>query len=92
MDLEEEITNAVAVRPYVIEVEFADGRRAQVDVEDRLFGEVFLPLRDPAYFGQGKYDQTVGTIVWPNGADFSPEFFNDRAFAGTINPERKAHG
>lgn len=79
-DMEEEVTKAVVVRPYIIEVTFANGKRAEVNVESELAGGIFSPLREASYFMQGTYDPEGGTIVWPNGADFSPEFFNERAF------------
>ena len=62
------------LRPYVLEVTFEDGARRQVDIEPFLWGEVFQPLRDPAYFAQVTVDPELGTIVWPNGADLAPEF------------------
>ena len=62
------------IRPYVLEVEFADGLVRQIDVEDELYGEVFEPLNEPSFFARVTLDPVLGTIVWPNGADFSPEF------------------
>lgn len=67
----------VAVRvlhPYLLEVTFADGERRRVDFEPFLGGEVFHPLRDPAFFARVAVDAELGTIVWPNGADLAPEF------------------
>ena len=54
---------------------FDDGVEGLVDLADELWGEVFEPLRDPAYFGRFTIDQT---LVWPNGADFAPEFLHER--------------
>jgi hypothetical protein len=34
---------------------------------------IFAPLNDPAYFRKVELDEELGTIVWPNGADFAPE-------------------
>ncbi len=62
------------VKPYVLDVAFADGTRRQVDLEPVLYGPVFEPLRDPARFAQASVDPVLGTVVWPNGADVSPEF------------------
>jgi hypothetical protein len=70
------------VRPYVIDVAFADGWRREVDVEPLLWGEVFEPLRDPAFFAQVVVDPEIGTVVWPNGADLAPEFL----YHGDRNP------
>ena len=62
------------LRPYLLEVTFDDGVRRQVDMEPLLWGEVFQPLRDPAYFAKVAVDADSGTIAWPNGADLAPEF------------------
>lgn len=70
------------IRPYILEVTFDDGVRRTVDVESQLHGEVFDPLRDPALFIQANVDPVLGTVVWPNGADLSPEFLYE--------PERQA--
>ena len=48
------------------------------DLADELWGEVFEPLRDPAFFGRFTVDHT---LVWPNGADFAPEFLHERVRA-----------
>ncbi len=67
---------------------FSDGLEAEVDLRDELWGEIFQPLRDPAYFARFEVDDT---LVWPNGADFAPEFLHEKARAATkrIRPERK---
>jgi len=62
------------VKPYVIEVTFADGFRRETDVEPLLWGEAFQPLRDPSLFAQAAVDARSGVVFWPNGADLAPEF------------------
>ena len=57
---------------------FDDGVEGPVDLADELWGEVFEPLRDPTYFARFTVDQT---LVWPNGADFAPEFLHERVRA-----------
>ncbi len=42
-----------------------------------LSGPVFEPLRDPAVFRQFQIHPEFHTLVWPNGADFAPEFLRD---------------
>jgi hypothetical protein len=71
------LMEAHCVRDYVLHVRFADGQEGDVDLEGQLHGEVFEPLRDPAYFRQFRVRTDLGTIVWPNGADFAPEFLYD---------------
>ena len=62
------------IEPYVLEVAFEDGVRRRVDVEPLPYGEMFESLRDPEMFRQASVDPELGTVVWPNGADLSPEF------------------
>lgn len=59
---------------YRIWLKFADGIEGEVDLESELWGEMFQPLRDKARFAQFLLDKELETIVWPNGADFAPEF------------------
>lgn len=67
---------------HITDVKYVDGRRLWlrfsddaagiVDLEPELYGEVFEPLLDPAFFQQVYL--TSRTVEWPNGADFAPEF------------------
>lgn len=70
----EVVTRVKVLRPYALEVKFSDGVIREVDLKEELYGEVFEPLKDPALFSQATVDEELGTVVWPNGADFSPEF------------------
>ena len=68
------VTEVNVIRSYLIEVTFDDGRKRRVDLEPLLQGEIFQPLKDPALFALAQVDPVLGTVVWPNGADLSPEF------------------
>ncbi len=72
----EPIIDVTAVRVlarYIIELTFETGEVRVIDLEPLLEGEVFEPLkRDYKLFMQVHADREAGTIVWPNGADFSP--------------------
>src|SRR5438093_8271091 len=68
--------------PYFLDVTFEDGSRRVVDLRDELWGEFFEPVRDPEVFAQAAVDAESGTVVWPNGADISPEFL----YFGDENP------
>ena len=59
---------------YRIWVKFADGLEGEIDLESELWGEVFDPLKDKTRFAEFALDKELETIVWPNGADFAPEF------------------
>ena len=53
---------------------FADGAAGEVDLAAEIHGEIFEPLRDLEYFRKFEVNHELGTVVWPNGADFAPEF------------------
>jgi hypothetical protein len=54
---------------------FDDGVVGDVDLGPFLDGPVFEPLQDPAYFAEFG---VKNTLVWPNGADFAPEFLRNQ--------------
>ncbi len=58
---------------------FNDGVEGEIDLAPELEGEVFEPLSDPAVFERFAVDDT---LVWPNGADFAPEFLHDLVARG----------
>lgn len=59
---------------YLLWLQFADGTEGEVDLRDELWGPIFEPLLDPGYFGRFTVHPELHTVVWENGADFSPEF------------------
>lgn len=68
-----DIVEAEVLGPYRIRVVFDDGLEWVVDLEPILYGGMFGPLRDPAFFAQMRLDPEWQTVVWPNDADFDPE-------------------
>jgi len=62
------------LRGHTLHMRFSDGMEGDIDLANELDGEVFLPLRDIEYFKQFRLDPELHTVVWPNGADFAPEF------------------
>ena len=68
------ITQARYVDGHTIWLRFADGTEGEVDLQCELNGEVLEPLKDCEYFRQFTLDPELRTVVWPNGADFAPEF------------------
>ena len=60
--------------PFVLDLRFNDEVSRRVDLRDELWGPVFGPLREPVIFVSATLDPVLGTVVWPTGADFSPEF------------------
>jgi hypothetical protein len=69
------------VGEHRVRVRFADGAEAVLDLAAELWGEVFEPLKDPALFGQLRFDPELNTIVWPTGADLAPEYLYSRVLA-----------
>ena len=68
----------LATKPdYTLSITFEDGTTGEVSLADRLFGPVFEPLKDPAYFAQVSVD-AFGAICWPNGADLAPDALYDK--------------
>lgn len=71
------VTRVIAVQAYEVELEFSDGLIKKVDLCNELYGEMFEPLKDSDFFKQVALNQETGTIEWPNGADFAPEFLHE---------------
>ena len=71
------VLEAKYVRDYVVWLRFRDGTAGQVDLGPELWGEVFEPLKDVEYFKKFRVDPQFHTLVWPNDADFAPEFLHD---------------
>ena len=58
---------------YQIRVQFQDHQMREIDIKPLLDRPLYAALRDKAVFAQAKLDTEVGTLVWPNGADFDPD-------------------
>jgi hypothetical protein len=68
------VQDAEYVSGYQLLLTFEDGTTRAVDLEPHLDGEVFEPLKDIGYFRTVRLNRDIDTIVWDNGADFSPDF------------------
>ena len=71
------IVEARHVKSHVVWLRFADGTSGEIDLASALKGPVFEPLRDVMFFRGFAIHPEFHTLVWPNGADFSPEFLHD---------------
>ena len=68
------VKDVTYVSDYKLLLSFSDGSDRLVDLANELDGEIFEPLKDPAYFKKVRVDPDLATIVWDNGADLSPDF------------------
>lgn len=59
---------------HTVWLRFNDGVEGEVDPGPELHGPVFEPLRNAEYFQRFVVHPELGTLVWPNGADFAREF------------------
>lgn len=71
------VTDVSHVGGYTLRVEFTDWSVKDVDLSEELYGEVFEPLREAEHFRGVAVNPETGTIEWPNGADFAPEFLHE---------------
>lgn len=74
-----DVVEAKHVAGHVVWLRFRDGTVGEVDLSAELHGPVFEPLRDVAVFKQFRIHPEFHTLVWPNGADFAPEFLHRAA-------------
>ncbi|HLA84759.1 MAG TPA: DUF2442 domain-containing protein [Thermoguttaceae bacterium] len=72
------VTSARVVDGYRVELTFSDGLRGVVDLAQRIIGRggIFNALEVPAFFRQVTVNNELGTITWPNGADFCPDLLH----------------
>ncbi|MBN2232969.1 MAG: DUF2442 domain-containing protein [Deltaproteobacteria bacterium] len=68
------VTGVIYLGDYQLRLEFDDGKVKDVDLKDELYGEIFEPLKKTDLFEKVYLNCSTGTIEWPNGADFAPEF------------------
>jgi Protein of unknown function (DUF2442) len=66
---------------YRVWLRFKAGTQGETELGSELWGEVFEPLKDPAEFAKLRADKERQTLVWPNGADFAPEWLWDQVKA-----------
>jgi hypothetical protein len=76
------------IAAYRLWLQFEDGSQGEVDLEQELWGEVFVPLRNQAYFRTVQLDKELNTICWDNGADFAPEFLYQLVTIGIKTPTK----
>lgn len=71
------VVEARYVRAHTVWLRFQDGTAGEIDLASALQGPIMEPLRDVGFFRQFRIHPEFRTLVWPNGADFAPEFLHD---------------
>lgn len=71
------VVSISVIGSHTARIVFDDGVQRDIDFFPVLRGELFGPLRDPAFFARVTIDAEIKTIVWPNGADFDPATLHD---------------
>ena len=64
------------VRDHVLWLRFDDGLEGEIDLAHELQGPIFEPLTNLDYVTRFEIHPELRTLVWPNGADFAPEFLH----------------
>jgi Protein of unknown function (DUF2442) len=85
-----DITAVSVVNHGTLQLTFADGLSAEVDVLDRMRGPVFEDARTPEGFKRAAVDGETGTVVWPGGADLAPDTLYERVRSGAWPDSRAA--
>lgn len=75
------------ISEYKLLLTFEDGVVKLCDVAPHLDGEIFEPLKNIDYFKTVRVNPDIDTVVWENGADFSPDFLYE---IGTEVKDKKA--
>jgi hypothetical protein len=81
------VTQVQVIGRSSLDLTFDDGTRKRINLRRELYGPIFEPLRDPAYFAQAYLDADSRTVTWPNGADFAPDFLYQYASEEAPLPE-----
>jgi hypothetical protein len=82
------VTSARVLAGYRVELTFADGAGGIMDLAPRIVGRGGLlgALEDPQLFQRMTLNSELGTIVWPNGADFCPDLLHAWATGQPVSP------
>jgi hypothetical protein len=59
---------------YKLKIKFENNECKIADLRPHLEGKIFEPLKNISYFKSASLNKDIDTVVWPNNADFSPDF------------------
>lgn len=69
------VNDAKYIADYKVWLSFNDGAQGEIDLSPELYGEIFEPLKEIAFFKS--FTLEGHTLSWSNGADFAPEFLRE---------------
>lgn len=81
------LVEARHLRDYGVWLRFKDGTSGEIDLRAELWCDVFESLKDVAEFAKLRADPELHTLVWSNGADFSPEFLYEQVKAASTGKD-----
>jgi len=73
------VTEATYLDGYKLKIRFDNDEVRVVDLHSHLDGPIFDPLKDLEFFKRFQVNRDIDTVVWPNNADFSPDFLYEIA-------------
>jgi len=68
------IKYAIPLENFRLKLVFRTGEVKILNAKPHLTGPIFAPVTQPDYFAHVDVDEVSGSIFWPNGADFCPQF------------------
>lgn len=83
------LIEAKHIAQFTLWLRFSDGVEGEIDLRGELYGPIFEALTDLDTFKAFTLHPELHTLVWPNGADFSPEFLHDNIRVTAGSTERQ---
>jgi len=77
-----DIVEASVVRHGVVKLTFADGLSGEVEILQRMWGQVFEQARTEEGFAEMYLDVETHTIAWPGEVDLAPDTLYERVRTG----------
>lgn len=70
-----DIIEAKVVSNYILFIRFEEGVEGVIDISKIIpFEGIFDKFKDLRYFATVKVSKELGTVIWDNGADLSPDY------------------
>lgn len=70
-----DIIDVKVIKDYIVNIIFENGVEGNINISEIIpFKGIFAKLQDKKYFATVRVNKDLGTIVWENGADISPNY------------------